>query len=226
MNKKPGILPTDLKIFKIMQCYRKRNHSKFIRGRYCYDIQNAIRNEPVVKEFFLDQPDKLSRMLYKIKRAIAKGYIESNDPQEPFVRKIDIFGNIDKYNRICDEIRSLILKGDYPKDHSGRLQRKYNMKKEEIAKVWKAVYEPYKNIHVLRRRVFEILAQKGAVVRDFVPILSTKSGKEFKFEKKVAELIGYKKLPRRSIKRQSHRIAKEISPKEYKKRFGHFPDPK
>jgi len=228
MNKEPGILPTDLKIYWLMQKYRKRNHSPFIRGRYCYDIQKAIRNEPLVKEFFSDQPDKLSRMLYKIKRAIAKGYIECEEyeiirnwarspkknildtllskkkiklidvPLEPFVKKTKVLGNIDINNYIFDEMRSLILKGENLKDHSSRLQRKYNMKKKDITGVWDYIYEPYKNM----------------------------SEEEFKFEKKVAELMKYTKLPRRRIKKQSHKIAKEISPKEYKERFGHFPDPK
>ena len=75
----------------------------------------------------------------QVDRAIQERYIriiEPTDHPEGYVRTKDIFDNIERFNRLCNEIRNLIENGEELKDRSKRLQRKYHQYKRIITDLW------------------------------------------------------------------------------------------
>jgi len=133
---KGGISPYNLMIYKIMnQKYKTKKKGKKI----VYDIQTALEKNELVKEYYKDRPIELADMLHKVDKAIQERYIrriEPTDHPEGYVRTKDIFDNIERFNRICNEIRKLIENGEELIDHSIRLQRKYHQYKRIIKDLW------------------------------------------------------------------------------------------
>jgi len=138
---KGGISPYNLMIYKIMnQKYKtKKKGDKIV-----YDIQTALKEDELVKRYYKDRSSaELSDMLIKVDKAIKERYIriiEPEDHPEGFVRTKDIFGNIEGFNRLCDETRELIERGESFKSHSRRLQRKYHQYKGIIKDLWNWIF--------------------------------------------------------------------------------------
>ncbi len=140
---KGGISSYNLMVYKIMnQKYKtKKKGDKIV-----HDIQRALKEDEIVKKYYKDRPIELADMLYKVDMAIKERYIriiEPEDHPEGYVRTIDIFGNIESFNRLYDEIRDLIEKGKNLKDHSRRLQRKYNLPMIIIKDSWNFISKDY-----------------------------------------------------------------------------------
>lgn len=141
MGKKPeekrgGISDYRLEIFRIMeQRYKTKNRL----GKACYDIAGAIKNESLIRMYFKNNPWALSDMLYRVRKLIERGYVNAftleGDPLNP-VRTRDVLGDIEKHNRLCEEITGLVLSGEDPRKHSRRLQIKYRMTKKQLEETW------------------------------------------------------------------------------------------
>ena len=149
---KGGISPYNLIIKKIMN---QKYETKKKGDKIVYDIQRALEEDELVKKYYKDLPKELADMLYKVDMATKERYIriiEPEDHPEGYVRAKDYIGNIASFNRLCDEIRDLIEKGENIKDHSRELQRKYNAKKEIIAGskdfegIWNWILKDYKGL--------------------------------------------------------------------------------
>ena len=134
---KGGISSYNLMIHKIMnQKYKtKKKGDKIV-----YDIQTALEKDELVKKYYKDRSSaELSDILIKIDKATKERYIriiEPTDHPEGYVRTKDIFDNIERFNRLCNEIRNLIENGEELKDHSKKLQRKYHQYKRIITDLW------------------------------------------------------------------------------------------
>jgi len=67
------------------------------------------------------------------------------DYPSDYERKKDVFGSIDRDNRLSAEIKDLIIKEEIFEKHSRRLCRKYNLNKGIIEDLWnwieKFIYE-------------------------------------------------------------------------------------
>lgn len=133
---KGGISPYNLMVHKIMnQKYKTKKKGK----RIVYDIQTALEKNELVKKYYKDRAIELADMLHKVDKAIQERYIriiEPTDHPEGYVRTKDIFNNIERFNRLCNEIRNLIENGEELIDHSRRLQREYHQYKRTIKDLW------------------------------------------------------------------------------------------
>jgi len=126
----------------LVQKYKKKRGDRLV-----YDYIRACENEPLIRESkLLDRYGRigLAKMVYKVNRAIheEEKYLRITNPKNHpmgYRAKKEIFGNVEGeigYESLWDEIRGLIEKGENPKDHSRRLQRKYNQKKKIIEDLW------------------------------------------------------------------------------------------
>lgn len=128
MDKKGGITPQYLSIYKRMQKYRQERN-----GKPTYDLKAAEKRDPKIKSF-CETRDlgriEFARLLHRIGKLVKKNYLKIKEPadhKEGFVRTLDFFGNIGSYNRLCDEIRSLVQANEPVEQHGKRLQRKYHL---------------------------------------------------------------------------------------------------
>ncbi|MFC2165618.1 hypothetical protein ACFLT2_11560 [Acidobacteriota bacterium] len=140
-----GITDYRLEIYKIMkQGYR----TKLKGGDFVYNLKGAIRNEELVAKYYADDRWALADMLYQVDKLTERTYKKVYDEDDrliEYVRVKDIFGNIESFNRISDEIRELFEDGEGLKKHSRRLQRKYHLKKEMITETWEMIASEYKD---------------------------------------------------------------------------------
>lgn len=198
-------------IYRIMQEYRVNTEGKFIKGKTHYDIQTALKENAFISYFYKGRPKALADMLCKIKKQIEKGYILILEPKnhpKGYIRIIEILGNIKKeskrnFNNFVEEITDLVLQGKNIKDHSRRLQRDYNVKKEiiegsekpneEYEGLWDWISKEYKGM----------TKEEISKLRDDRKFFNEQPLKEEKTQEPQGQ---------------------DITEEEYKKRFGHYPD--
>jgi hypothetical protein len=141
-NKKKSIGADNLILYNRMQKYRTKKRGDEI----VYDLAKAEEEDEYVKYYF----DKylrpygkgrveLSIILFKLERAIKKGYLEFIEPlndSDPYITIRKIFGNIKTFNSLFGEIIDLISNGQSLEKHSRRLERKYHLRKAIILDMW------------------------------------------------------------------------------------------
>lgn len=200
------ILDEYLKIYTIMQKYKKKRGDRFV-----YDYKRACENEPLLKGSYLLKRDGrigLAKVLHRVDRDVKRGYIRMADSKNHlrgYIGAREIFGNIKGkkgYNFLFDEIRELIEKGENFKDHSRRLQWEYHKSKEIIEDLWNWISKDYKELTNIKRKN-QISKKETSQLRD---------------------LRKFFKNTKPSEERTKESQAQEITEEEYKRRFGHYPD--
>lgn len=149
---------------KFLKRLRKYRSVKF--GKEGYDYEKAIQNDPIIRQLCIDNiwvSDDLSRVVYEMKKRIAKNgimIVEPSDDPLGVVWKKDVFGNVKQWEQIRNEIRCLILAGETLERHQRRLQRDYHLYADGIAKpgipqaqrnrlvktYWEDIASEYKNL--------------------------------------------------------------------------------
>jgi len=113
-------------------------------GKMVFDCKEAIRKDPLVWKFYKGRPEDLANRLYQISKTLEKhgdDYIKTAEGSMSPWRYRDLFGNIEIFNGLCDEIRILIEAGEVPKKHSRRLERKYHQGRWTLDDLWKEISE-------------------------------------------------------------------------------------
>jgi hypothetical protein len=125
-------------VLSLLRRIQKYRSVKF--GKWGYDFEEARLKDPVVKDLcnkYLWVSDDLSRVVYEMKKRIAKEGLQIVEPSDDplgIAWKKDIFGNVKQWERIRNEIRCLILGGEKLEDHQRRLQRVYHLYPDKLAK--------------------------------------------------------------------------------------------
>jgi len=133
-------------IFRIM---KEKYFTKKKGDKIVFDIQAGLKNETLISHHYKDRPQALSDMLYKMSKFLEEEYIKKgikiDEPKKHFigyVRKQEIFGkdtNKRSFSALCNEIETLILKGEILKDHSRRLQLAFHLKNVNIEGLWELI---------------------------------------------------------------------------------------
>ena len=117
-------------------------------SRMLYDIKKLLERGTYFRVFCEDPPlstnpilriKALASMVYKVGELLSKGELRIVLPEDyvsDYVRKKDVFGSIDRDNRLSKEIKDLIMKEENFEKHSRTLSRKYNLNKGIIEDLW------------------------------------------------------------------------------------------
>ena len=137
-HKKLRTKKENIEIYRIMEDKYKAKNGK-------YKIKEALRCKFIAKKIcedpnepYLEDYQKLGRLLYRVKRQKEKQILK------------EIFPRPRTINRLCDEIENLIIQGEHwNKKTLRKLQRSchlYGDDKEKIEEDWKRISEDFKGI--------------------------------------------------------------------------------
>jgi len=139
-----GINLADRIIYSICEAgYRTKRKN----GKMVFDCKEAIRKDPLVWKFYKGNAEGLASRLRQVSESLekhAEDYLKTTEGSRSLWRYQDLFGNVESFNALSDEIRSRIEKGEDFKNHSRRLQMRYHLyphKKEKHPENWITIKE-------------------------------------------------------------------------------------
>lgn len=134
-------------LFKRLQDFRKKKGGKAV-----YDLAKALGHSAphrAQRRFAGDQivreicerrdwgPQEVAVIVAEISKRIEKKglkILEPGDDPRGVVWVKDVFGDVRQFERMSEEITTLVLKGEVLDKHSRRLQRKYHLYPDKLAK--------------------------------------------------------------------------------------------
>jgi hypothetical protein len=138
-----------LVLFRRLQGFRREKGKKSVysiakalghRAPHMKEARYVGEDDPVVKDI-CDRhgwgPQEVSVIMAEMRQRINKKGLKVLEPKDDpygYAWIEDVFGDVKQFERMSQEIRILVLKGEVLEKHRRRLQRKYHLYPEKLAR--------------------------------------------------------------------------------------------
>jgi hypothetical protein len=216
-----------LKLLKQLERYKKRQG-----GRWVYDLRRAEEELPLFKKYGLvsgrpgtskikppiAMTTEPSTFFYKLRKKVRQKYLRVMKPENHpvgFIEAKEVFGRTEGtrgYNALCEELTGLILHGEDFEKHKRRLRRTYHLKTARDKK------DPQKILFDELKELWDWISKDIQELRKKMSPREVRAWEEMSDASRQGRQSASRQAPKPKPSR-----GKEITPEEYKKKFGYYP---